>query len=87
MVAIPHPILPNKEKSLICTAILKNEVQWSSSENVILVFIIILEQNIHSEFQAIFTSFYDMIYKEENVIRLAKQMNFDDFLRTINSIQ
>ena len=87
MVAIPHPLEIQNDKSFVCTAILENDVSWDDNEHVLVVFIIVLEEKLQSSYADIFAKLYNIVHSEDNVLLLSKQKNFQDFIETIDSMQ
>ncbi|MFB1051289.1 transcription antiterminator [Paraliobacillus sp. JSM ZJ581] len=85
-VAIPHPVELNNDQSCICTSILESEVSWSDSEEVALIFIIVLEEKWRSKFQEIFTALYDIIHSSENILELIKKEDYEGFIQKIESL-
>ncbi len=85
-VAIPHPMDMISAQSFICTALLSKPLKWSSSEEVKLILIIVLEKRLQAKFQEIFESLYDIIQSPENVQDLCEKRDFNQFLAAIDSI-
>ncbi|WP_188455844.1 BglG family transcription antiterminator [Virgibacillus oceani] len=86
MVAIPHPLNMVSNQSFICTALLDKPLKWSSSEEVKLVMIIVLENRWQEKFQEIFESLYEIIQTSKNVESMCKKRTFNEFLEFIDSI-
>lgn len=83
-VAIPHPIDISISNSCICIGILDKPIKWSETEQVSIVFVVVLSDKLKPEFQTIFSEFYDIVHSLEQMNRLKRQKNYDDFLRTID---
>lgn len=85
-VAIPHPVDINNDQSCICTSILESKVSWSDSEEVSLIFIIVLEEKWRAKFQEIFTALYEVIHSSENILELIKKEDYEDFIQKLESL-
>lgn len=84
MVAIPHPMDVEINRSCVSTAILDKEIAWSATESVSIIFIIVLEEKWQPKFQEIFSALYDIVHSAENVNTLIKQDNFNELLEAID---
>lgn len=83
-VAIPHPVDINISNSCICIGILDKPIKWSDTEQVSIVFIVVLSDELKPEFQTIFSEFYDIVHSLEQMDRLKRRKNYDDFLSAID---
>ena len=48
------------------------------------MFIVVLSDELKPEFQTIFSEFYDIVHSLEQMDRLKRRKNYDDFLSAID---
>ena len=81
-IAIPHPLAPITDESLVSIGILEKPIVWDSTHSVQLIMLISIEKNNPKAFQ-FWHYMSDIVRNHETVRELLKCKNYDSFIDTI----
>lgn len=85
LVAIPHPLMPITEESLVSVGILEKPINWDSTHMVQLIILISIEKNNPKAFQ-FWHYMSDIVRNNETVKDLIKCKDYSSFIETIKKL-
>lgn len=80
LVAIPHPITPQTEKTFLCVCTLDKPIDWNNNP-VQIVFLLCVKRNSQEDLQEMYDVLGKFIEDHSGVHRILKASSYEEFLR------
>lgn len=80
LVAIPHPITPQTEKTFLCVCTLDKPIDWNNNP-VQIVFLLCVKRNSQEDLQEMYDVLGKFIEDHSSVHKILKASSYEEFLR------
>ncbi|MGN8841967.1 BglG family transcription antiterminator [Niallia sp. HCP3S3_B10] len=80
LVAIPHPITPQTEKTFLCVCTLEKPIDWNNNP-VQIVFLLCVKRNSQEDLQEMYDVLGKFIEDHSGVHKILKASSYEEFLR------
>ncbi|MER2059274.1 MAG: PTS sugar transporter subunit IIA, partial [Niallia sp.] len=80
LVAIPHPITPQTEKTFLCVCTLEKPINWNNN-TVQIVFLLCVKKNSQEDLQEMYDVLGKFIEDHTSVHKILKANTYEEFMR------